>query len=127
MTDIVTRRSDVWSLDCVLALVLTFLESHLSGIHEFQKARGDNRMHDWFFDSEALKTRSDDRKMLHSSISDWLDALTNNASSRGEGEGSAIHKASEMLQDRSLVRDLIHKAICKKGRARAEKNAFVLH
>lgn len=105
LSDRVTRKSDVWSLGCVLALVLTFLDSQSSGIHEFQEARQENRTHDWFFDSEALKTRSDDKKILHSSVSDWLNALTKKASNRGEAEGLAIQKASEMLQDKLLIRD----------------------
>lgn len=113
VNDIVTRKSDVWSLGCVLALVLTFLDSQSSGIYEFQKARGDNREIDWFFDSEALKTKSDDRKILHSSVSDWLEALTKRASSRSKAEGIAIQKASKMLRDRLLIRDHIQRLSAK--------------
>ncbi len=105
LSDMVTRKSDVWSLGCVLALVLTFLESQSSGIHKFQKAREKDRVYDWFFDSEALTTRSDDRKILHSSVSDWLDALNKNASKRGGAEGPAFQRASRMLQDRILIRE----------------------
>ncbi len=111
--NMVTRKSDVWSLGCVLALVLTFLESQSSGIHEFQKARGKNRKHDWFFDSEALKTRSDNRKILHSSVSDWLDALTKKASNRSKAESIAIQKASKMLQDRLLIRNQLQRLSAK--------------
>lgn len=114
VSDMVTRKSDVWSLGCVIALVLTFLESQSSGIHEFQKAREENRKHDWFFDSAALKTRLDDRKILHSSVSSWLDALVDKASKRGKAEGTAIQKASRMLQDKLLVRDQSQRLSAKK-------------
>jgi len=47
-----------------------FLESQSRGIHQFEEARKEKRMHDWFFDTEALRTRSRDGKILHSSVSD---------------------------------------------------------
>ena len=103
--DMVTRNSDVWSLGCVLVLVLTFLESQSRGIHQFQQVREKNRKHDWFFDSKALKTNSRERHILHSSVSKWLKMLTKQASKRGISEGRAIQRTSEMLQDKVLIRD----------------------
>ena len=102
-SDMVTTKSDVWSLGCVIALVLTFMDSQSQGIHRFQKARQKGRNQDWFFDSETLKTRSDDNKILHASVSTWLDDLTTNASKRSTSEGMAIQKASEMLQEKLLI------------------------
>lgn len=127
-TDMVTRKSDVWSLGCVLALVLTFLESQSNGIHQFQKKRQKNRTEDWFFDSNALSTGSRDGKVLHSSVSDWLDKLTNDALSRGEGEGPAIQEASRMLQDQILIRESkkSKRIIRKSGREGVGRNPFAL-
>lgn len=58
-SDTVTRKSDVWSLGCVITLILTFLHNPSQGIDQFQKARARDRSHDWFFDSKALKAGSE--------------------------------------------------------------------
>ncbi|KAK4693582.1 hypothetical protein P7C71_g3846, partial [Lecanoromycetidae sp. Uapishka_2] len=50
-TDKVTRKSDVWSLGCVLIDVLTFLDSGPNGIEEFENARSKDRDNDRFFES----------------------------------------------------------------------------
>ena len=102
---VVTRKSDVWSLGCVLALVLTFLDGQSRGINEFSQARQKDRKHDWFFDSKAVRTGSDEKQILHPSVSTWLRELTRRAFKRGISEGTAIQKASEMLVKEMLIRD----------------------
>lgn len=105
VTDMVTRKSDVWSLACVLTLVLTFMDSQSLGIHPFQAAREEGRKHDWFFDSKAFKAGSHIEEILHSSVSTWLGNLVDKASKRSKSEGTAILKASQMLQGELLIRD----------------------
>ena len=102
---VVTRKSDVWSLGCVLALVLTFLDDQSRGINEFSQARQKDRKHDWFFDSKAVRTGSKKKQILHPSVSTWLQELTRRALKRCISEGTAIQKASEMLVKEMLIRD----------------------
>lgn len=102
MSDTVTRRSDVWSLACVITLVLTFLDNGPQGITQFQKSRARDRSHDWFFDSKALEAGSE---ILHVSVSTWLDTLNEKAHGRDKSEANATKMATELLKSKMFLQD----------------------
>ena len=104
-SDTVTRKSDVWSLGCVIALTLTFLQHPSHGIDLFEKARAKDRSHDWFFDSKALKAGSESKEILHVSVSNWLDKLNEDASRRDSSEAKATKMATELLRTKMFLRD----------------------
>ena len=104
-SDTVTRKSDVWSLACVITLVLTFLHDQKRGIEEFQKSRARDRSHDWFFDSKALKTGSETKEILHISVVNWLDSLNGAALKKDNLEAQATKKAIELLKSDMFLRD----------------------
>ena len=104
-SETVTRKSDVWSLGCVITLVLTFLHNPSQGIEQFQKARARDRSHDWFFDSKALKSGSENKEILHVSVSNWLDKLNGDVSIRDGSEVRAMKMATELLR-KNVEREL---------------------
>ncbi len=104
-SDKVTRRSDVWSLACVITLVLTYLHNQTHGIKQFQESRARDRSHDWFFDSKALKTGSETKEILHKSVVSWLDTLNGAALGRDKVEAQATMKATELLKRHMFLRD----------------------
>ena len=104
-SDTVTRKSDVWSLGCVITLVLTFLHNPSQGIDQFQKARARDRSHDWFFDSKALKSGSENREILHVSVSTWLDKLNGEVLKTDESEAKAMKMATDLLRNRIFLKD----------------------
>ncbi len=95
----------MWSLACIITLVLTFLHNRSRGIKQFQKARAKDRSHDWFFDSKALKAGSEAKEILHVSVSTWLDTLTEEALRRDKSEAKATMMATEMLKSNMFLRD----------------------
>lgn len=104
-SDTVTRKSDVWSLGCVITLILTFLHNPSQGIDQFQKARARDRSHDWFFDSKALKAGSENQEILHVSVLSWLNKLQEEARRRGRLEAKATEMATELLRYKVFLRD----------------------
>ena len=104
-SDTVTRKSDVWSLACVITLVLTFLHDPSRGIAQFQKSRSRDRSHDWFFDSKALKPGSETKEILHVSVSDWLARLNDEASRRDESEARATKMATNLLKTHMFLKN----------------------
>ena len=102
-SETVTRKSDLWSLACIITLVLTFLHNRSRGILQFQESRLKGRSHDWFFDSKALKEEA--KEIMHVSVSDWLDTLNDEALRRHESEAKATMMATEMLRNSMFLRD----------------------
>lgn len=103
-SDTVTRKSDVWSLACVITLVLTFLHNPSHGIAQFQKSRSRDRSHDWFFDSEALKPGSETKEILHVSVSTWL-ATLNHGTLGDDSEARATRMATNLLVNRMFLKN----------------------
>ena len=103
-SDTVTRKSDVWSLGCVITLVLTYLHDQSQGIKQFEGLRAD-RSQDWFFDPEALKAGSDTSDILHSSVVKWFDVLRDGASERDKQEARAITNTIDLLRYNIFLRD----------------------
>ena len=101
----VTRASDVWSLGCVITLVLTFLDNQRTGIKDFEVARMKDRDDDLFYDSSTTRFGAEQRSSLRSSIPVWLDHLTDNAKRRSENEGEAVRLASDLIRSRMLLPD----------------------
>lgn len=101
----VTRKTDVWSLACVITLVLTFLHNGSKGIIKLQESRGRDRSHDWFFDSKALKSGSANKEILHASVSIWLDTLNEESLRKDKTEVEATRMATELLRDRMFLCD----------------------
>ena len=93
----------MWSLACVITLVLTFLHNGSKGIIKFQESRGRDRSHDWFFDSKALKSGSANKEILHASVSIWLDTLNEESLRKDKTEVEATRMATEMLRDRMFL------------------------
>lgn len=103
--DTVTRKSDVWSLACVITLVITYLHDQSQGIERFQKLRASNRSHDWFFDPEALTTGSDTSDILHSSVVSWFEILKEGAPGRDEQEVRSVTSTLDLLSTKIFLRD----------------------
>ena len=99
----VTRKSDVWSLGCIIILILTFMDSGQSGIEDFGNARLEGRDHDRFFDGEGPDA------FLHRSIENQLNSLSQNASTRSSRDGhhevEAIRSVGKILRKEVLVID----------------------
>lgn len=104
-SDTVTRKSDVWSLACVITLVITYLHGQSQGIEEFQKLRASDRSQDWFFDPEAPETGSDNSDILHSSVKKWFVTLRTGASGRVKQEERAITSTIDLLRNKIFLRD----------------------
>ena len=104
-TDKVTRKSDIWSLGCVLSLVLTFLDNRSRGIKDFEEARLQDRDNDRFFESTVPLVGTEVKDELHSSVSTWLDTLKDRAYKRSGFEGKIVEKTSKYLQDSMIVID----------------------
>lgn len=101
----VTRTSDVWSLGCVMILVLTFLDNQRTGIKDFENARMKDREDDLYYDSFTTRFGAEPRPSLRSSVPVWLDNLTENAKKRGENEGIAVGLASYLIRSQMLLPD----------------------
>ena len=104
-TERVTRASDVWSLGCVMTLVLTFLDNQRTGIEDFEVARMKDRDDDLFYDSFPTRVWVKPRPSLRSSVPVWLDHLTENSKRRSENEGDAVRLAAELIRSRMLLPD----------------------
>ena len=104
-SETVTRKSDVWSLGCVITLVNTYLHDQSQGIKQFQSRRASNRSQDWFFDPEALTTGSDNSDILHSSVVSWFETLRRGASGRGEQEARSITSTLDLLRNKIFLLD----------------------
>ena len=102
-TERVTRKSDVWSLGCVITLVLTFLDNQRTGIKDFEVARMKDRDDDLFYDSLPTRYGAEPRPSLRSSIPVWLDYLTEHSKRRSENEGEAVGLASDLIRSRMLL------------------------
>ena len=99
----VTRASDIWSLGCVMSLVLTFLDNQRTGIKDFQIARKKDRNDDLFYDSSPTKFGAEPRPSLRSSIPVWFECLSESARKRSEHEGDVVGQALDLIQSRMLL------------------------
>ena len=104
-SDTVTRKSDVWSLGCVITLVITYLHAQSQGIKQFEGLRASDRSQDWFFDPETFKAGSDNSGILHSSVVEWFQTLLKGASRRCQQEAKAIANTIDLLRDGIFLRD----------------------
>lgn len=102
-SDKVTRKTDIWSLACVLSLVLTYLDNGSEGIRRFEEARSENRDNDRFYESPSPTTDTDDH--VHASVPKWLASLAENAQKRHEAEGKVFKDIVRLLQDKMLLVD----------------------
>ena len=103
--DKVTRRSDVWSLGCVITQVLTFLDSGTTGIEDFDKSRLHNRDNNRFYESKLPLIGTEAVDKLHHSVPKWLDGLVEKAYKRSELEGKAVKKTSQYVLESMLLPD----------------------
>ena len=104
-SDKVTRKSDVWSLGCVITLVLTFLDSGTRGIAEFDDSRLHDRDNDRFFETKSPLFSTEAVDELHHSVPKWLDRLVENAYERSKLEGKAVEKTSQYILESMLLPD----------------------
>ena len=98
-SDTVTRASDVWSLGCILALVLTFMDNPRTGIGDFSDFRLEGKSDDFFYDVSPCS-------MLRWSVHEWFHRLSASAVSRGEAEAEAVAAAIKLLKCHMLTPDL---------------------
>ena len=117
-TEKVTRACDVWSLGCVMTLVLSFLDNQRTGIKDFELARTKDRDDDLFYDSFPTRFAAEPRPSLRSSIPLWLENLTENAGKRSEKEREAVGLASHLIRSQMLLPDPADRYSAK----RVEKN-----
>ena len=103
-TERVTRASDVWSLGCIMSLMLSFLDNGSDGIEHFGNARM-NKFDDYFYDSFTPFFGAEPRASLRPSIPMWLDHLTDNAKRRSENEGAAVELISTLIRSGMLLPD----------------------
>lgn len=113
-TERVTRASDVWSLGCVLTLVLTFLDNQRTGIKDFEDARMKDRDDDLFYDSSTTRFGAEPRPSLRPSIPVWLDYLTRNAKKRSENEGEAVELTADLIRSHMLLPDPADRCLAKR-------------
>lgn len=99
----VTRASDVWSLGCVLSLVLTFLENPKTGIGDFKDARMRGKDDDLFYDLSPPLISAESRPSLRFSVPKWLEHLVENAKNRNAAEGEAVRLVSDLIGNRMLL------------------------
>ena len=104
-SDKVTRRSDVWSLGCLITLVLTFLDSGTTGIEDFKESRLRGRNNDRFFETNLPVIGTEAVDELHPSVPKWLDELVAKAHERSEHEGRAVEKTSQYVLESMLLAD----------------------
>lgn len=104
-SDRVTRKSDVWSLGCLITLVLTFLESGTIGIEDFGNSRVHGRDNDRFFESKLPLIGTEAVDELHPSVPKWLDGLVAKAHERSELEGKAVEKTKQYVLESMLLAD----------------------
>ena len=104
-SDKVTRKSDVWSLGCVITLVLTFLDSGTMGIADFDNSRLHKRDNNRFFESKMPLFGTEAVDELHHSVPKWLDSLIEKAHERSELEGKAVEKILQYVLKSMLVPD----------------------
>ena len=123
-SDTVTRKSDVWSLGCVITLLITYLHAQSQGIKQFEKFRASDRPQDWFFDPEAWKTGSDNSGILHSSVVEWFEILIKGASRRGQQEAKTIVNTVDLLKDQIFLRDEENRLSAKKVEEKLETLAY---
>ena len=103
--DKVTRKSDVWSLGCLITLVLTYLDSGKTGIADFRDSRLQGRDNDRFFETNLPVIGTEAVDKLHPSVPKWLDGLVAKAHERSEHEGKAVEKASQYVLESMLLAD----------------------
>ena len=103
--DKVTRKSDVWSLGCLITLVLTFLDNGTIGIADFDKCRVHGRDNDRFFECKLPLVGTEAVDELHPSVPKWLDGLVAKAHERSELEGKAVEKTSQYVLGSMLLVD----------------------
>ena len=96
----VNRASDVWSLGCVLTLVLSFLENQRTGIRDFEDARMKNRDDDLFYDSQS---GTEPRPSARPAVLGWLFHLMENAKKRSRAEGEVFRLTSDLIRNRMLL------------------------
>ena len=104
-SDKVTRKSDVWSLGCLITLVLTFLDSGTKGIADFGNSRLQGRDNDRFFETNLPVIGKEAVDELHPSVPKWLDELVAKARERNEHEGKAVEKTSQYVLESMLLAD----------------------
>ena len=119
-SDTVTRKTDVWSLGCVITLVITYLHAQSQGIKQFEALRASDRSQDWFFDPEAYKAGSDNSGILHSSVADWFQTLIRGASRRSQQEAKTIVNTIDLLRDEIFLRDEENRLSAKKVEEKLE-------
>lgn len=120
-TDKVTRKSDVWSLGCVLIDVLTFLDNGSIGIEEFGEARAKDRDNDRFFEPTPSHFGTELNNMLHSSVTSWLETLEGKAKERHELEGKAFRQVSTLLRESMLLMDQAQRCTAKEAEKRLKR------
>ena len=103
--DKVTRKSDVWSLGCLITLVLTFLDSGTTGIADFDNRRLHGRDNDRFFECKLPLVGTEAVDELHPSVPKWLDGLVARAHERSELEGKVVEKTSQYVLESMLLAD----------------------
>ncbi|KAL6714396.1 hypothetical protein ACLMJK_007819 [Lecanora helva] len=102
----VTRRADVWSLGCIITLVLTFMDGGWTALESFTAARVEERNDDdrFYFDSRSLH-KSRHTSIINPSVPRWLEKLVSTAMNRTLEEGHAIEEARKLLLNNILRPD----------------------
>lgn len=127
------RRSDVWSLACVMIEVLSWLDNGVIGRNEFWNVRpiyyGSERS-DVFYDRFTLDSTSDTGCILSQPVNQWLGQLIQRASERAKTEdshGSTSGLAMYLDYIVSLVKRLTESAFIKlAGRAKSQELYLIM-
>ncbi|CEJ61274.1 hypothetical protein PMG11_09811 [Penicillium brasilianum] len=95
---IMSPRSDVWSLGCVISIVFTYLEEGASGVRKYAESRAANKKasgSDRFFIGGRGKVRPSRASPV---IEEWHSRLITSAMHRSRCEGKAVESTLRFLE-----------------------------
>lgn len=100
------EKSDIWSLGCVISVVLTYLYGGQDGIVNYSEARGDSSMrHGSVNQDRFFLTRNFTNTKTHPAVTTWHQRLTNQVKQRNSAEGTVVKYIVKYLEEKVLVLD----------------------
>ncbi|KAI1415509.1 kinase-like protein [Hypoxylon sp. FL1857] len=98
------EKSDIWSLGCVISVVMTYLAQGQNGIEEYAEDRADVSMQSTGKDTDRffLVSRDPTRPRPHPAIKKNHKSLITEANRRSSGEGSVVERVLSCVEEKVL-------------------------